>query len=64
MNVEPPSIETKADASTEDDTAKSEATPVVALAASETTIVHTTLRPVRAGNVLIHERLDAVVGLP
>jgi hypothetical protein len=64
VNVKPPSDETKDDESTVDDTEKSDATPVVALTASETLIVHTTLNPVRAGNVFVHDRLDAVVGWP
>ena len=43
---------------------KSAAIPVVAPAAPDTAIVHTIVKPMRAGAVLVQERLDAVVGVP
>lgn len=64
VNVNPPSVELIDDDATVDSTEKSDATPVVALTASLTLIVQTTLKPVRDGNVLVHARLESFVGLP
>jgi hypothetical protein len=49
-------------AGTVDDTAKSDAIPVVAPLVPETLIVQTTSNPVREGLVLVQTRLEAVVG--
>jgi hypothetical protein len=62
--VDPPSavLNAEVDDTAVDDTEKSDATPVVAPVLPDTLIVHTTLSPMRDGNVLVHARLDAVVG--
>lgn len=62
--VDPPSVDNNGETLSEDDTEKSEAMPVVGPVLLDTRTEHTTLNPMRDGEVLVHDRLDAVVGLP
>ena len=64
-NDDPESIVTKGGVvSKVEEIEKSEVIPVVAPTESETLMVQTTVRPVRAGSVFEHEREEADVGLP
>lgn len=47
-----------------EDVVKSEARPVVAPILSRTVIVHLIATPTRAGIILVHVSVDAVVGTP
>ncbi len=64
VKVNPPFVVEREDEVALEATTKSDRRPVVVPIESDTLIVHTTLSPVRDGSVFVHDRLDAVVGLP
>ena len=64
VNVNPPFVVERDEDTALEETTKSDKRPVVVPIESDTLIVQTTLSPVRDGSVLVHDRLDAVVGLP
>ena len=63
-NVEPPFDVVRPETAASAEIEKSLARPVVAPLLPDTVIVHVTVTPTRAGFVLLHDRLEDVVGLP
>ena len=62
VNVRPPSMDTSADDGM--DAAKSDASAVVGPALSDTITVHVMGFSARCGDAILHDRLDADVGVP
>jgi len=63
-NVEPPFDVVRLETAESAEMEKSLARPVVAPPTPDTVIVQVTVTPTRAGFVLLHARLDSVVGFP